>query len=138
VEIVLSEAGPHIKASCNDCKSYIKFMSQTELKGDQAMMEIYYAIPSSKYKEGVFLTEYKNQMQLIAAKKGNDGNNYKSYAFPQVWNKEKKEAEPGEKAIPVCVNFGDRSTAISILEKILAELRGSHIKETETEFDIPF
>jgi hypothetical protein len=84
-------------------------------------MEIFYAIPGSKYGEGIFLTEYKDQMQLIAGRAGKEGTNYQKWAFPQ--NKDRK---PTEKAIPVSVNLGDRSTAISILEKILSELRGSH------------
>lgn len=33
-EIVLSESGPHTKASCVVCGAYIKFISINELKGD--------------------------------------------------------------------------------------------------------
>lgn len=124
VEIVLSEAGPHVKACCNECNSYIKFMSQTELKGETKMLEIFYRILDSKYFEGVFLEEFRGCIQLAAGKASKEGTNYKKWAFPQG-----ADRKPGEKAIPVSVNLGPRHTAIEILEKMLAELKGSHGKE---------
>ena len=119
VEIFLSEAGPHVKASCMECGLYIKFLKQTELTGEKTMNEIFYELPESEYGDGVFLEEYKNQIQLIAGNTGRDGTNYKKWAFPQ--NKDRK---PTEKAIPVSVNLGSRYMAIDILKKMVAELEG--------------
>lgn len=84
-------------------------------------MGIFYEIPGSKWGDGVFLEEYKGSYQLIAGRAGNEGTNYKRWAFPKT-----KDKKPTEKAIPVSVNLGDRSTAIGILKKMVAELEGSH------------
>ena len=87
-------------------------------------MEIFYKIPDSKYFEGVFLEEYKGQIQLIAGRVGKEGTNYRKWSFPQG-----QDRKPGDKAIPVSVNLGARHNAIEILEKILAELKGKHVKD---------
>jgi len=90
-------------------------------------MEIFYKIPDSKYFEGVFLEEFRGNIQLAAGKAGKEGTNYKRWAFPQG-----ADRKPGDKAVPVSVNLGARHNAIEILEKILVELRGSHGKEPQS------
>ena len=116
VEVCLEEAGPHIKATCNECGSYIKFLNQKELKGEENMMEIFYKIESSKYNEGVFFSEYKGVFQLISGVQGREGTNVKKWSYPQIKN------SPSAKAIPMGVNIGYRDEAIEMLKTILKEL----------------
>jgi len=89
-------------------------------------MEIFYKIPGSKYFEGVFLEEFRGNIQLAAGKAGKEGTNYKKWAFVQG-----ADRKPGDKAIPVSVNLGARHSAIDILEKVLAELKGSHVEKPD-------
>jgi hypothetical protein len=99
-------------------------------------MDKFYKIPESKYNDGIFLEEFKGNVQLIAGQAGKEGIYYKRWSFPQA-----KDRKPGDKAIPVSVNLGPRHTAIEIIEKILAELRGSHLTDPEApmdEKDLPF
>lgn len=107
------------------------------------MVEIFYAIPDSKYNEGIFLEEYNGQIQLIAGRAGKEGKNYKKWALPQIYDPATKQSKSGTKALPVSVNLGFRDEAIFTLEKILKELRGGTGEQRKTETnnegeDLPF
>ena len=88
----------------------------------------------NKYNEGIILDEYNGEYSLVVGQKGDDGNVYKRWAFPQI----KREA--AKKAIPWAIRLGDAKAAISRLEKIIDELRaetGDPGREPEGG-DIPF
>ncbi len=86
------------------------------------MHEIWYKTESSEYREGFFLNEYHKGndnecFYLSSGREGNEGTNYKEWAFPQD-----KDRKPREKAIPVSVKLGTRNEAIEVLKKVLREL----------------
>ena len=116
VEIYLSEAGPHTKASCMVCGAYIKFMSQKELTGEDNMseFEISIPVPNSQYGEIIIVNKYGDQYSLVSgrsSKKG--GTNYMQWCFPQGTDK-----QPKEKAVPWGVRIGNQNDAIEVVKGI--------------------
>ena len=115
VEIVLSESGPHIKASCFDCGGYIKFMSHSELTGEKEMSEyeITVDIEGSQYNEVIIINKYHDTYSLALGGKSKDGNVYFKWVFPQG-----KDRQPMEKAIPLKIPLGNRTDAVETIRKI--------------------
>jgi hypothetical protein len=114
-EICLRESGPHIKASCNECGAYIKFMSQTELTGEKKMseFEITVDIPNSQYNEIIIVNKYGDRYSLVLGYKGKEGTNGKKWCFPQT-----KDRKPAEKAVPWGIPLGNKTDAIEVVKKI--------------------
>ncbi len=77
----------------------------------------WYKVPSSEYREGFFVEEYKENFSIVAGTEGNEGTNFKRWVFPQD-----KDRQPREKAIPMGVKLGTRREAIEVLRKVVAEL----------------
>ena len=114
VEIVLSESGPHIKASCSVCGGYIKFLSQTELKGkDMSDMEITIPVVGSQYNELIVINKYGDQFSLVLGGKSKTDNVYMKWCYPQDANK-----APREKAVPWKIPLGSGLDAKKTVEGI--------------------
>lgn len=116
VEIYLSDAGPHTKASCMECDAYIKFISQTELTGGDKMseFEISVPVPNSQYGDVVIINKYGDQYSIVSggsSKKG--GTNYMKWCFPQGADK-----QPREKAVPWGIRIGNKNEAIEVVTGI--------------------
>ena len=148
VEVALSESGPHVKASCFICGGYIKFLNQTELKGEQIMsdMEITVPIEGSEYGELVVINKYGDQYSLVLGGKTKDGKVYMKWCYPQD-----KDKNARDKAVPWKINLGDSTSARKTVEGIamafgiignsptLPEERGGIPKQDITpDDDIPF
>ena len=122
-EIVLSESGPHIKASCLE-GHYLKFMSQEELTGKpkggtMSDFEIQIDLPGSQYNECILVELYKDQYSLMLAVKGKaDSTVYKKWTYPQV-RKDGKNY-PAEKAIPLKLPLGNRDDAVKVIRALAA------------------
>jgi hypothetical protein len=126
-EICLSESGPHIKASCNDCGAYIKFMPLTELTGEggkkMSEFELTVEVPNSQYGDIIIINKYGDRYSLVAggsSKKG--GSNYMKWCFPQGQDK-----KPREKAVPWGVPLGNKNDAIEVIKGI-AKAFGLEVK----------
>lgn len=132
-EIVLSEAGPHIKASCIN-GHYIKFLSQTELTGENKMSEheITIPLPGSNYGEVIIIEKYNDQYGLVLGSSGkNGGTVYKKWCYPQF----KKEA--AEKAVPWKLPLGNRIDAVKVVTQI-AQAFGVNVSMVQKGDDVPF
>jgi hypothetical protein len=122
VDLVLSKAGPHIKASCFECGAYIKFISEQELTGERKMageFEIVVPVDGSEYGDCVMLQKYGDKYQLLAGQlsKKPNGSPWMRWVFPQD-----KDKQPREKAIPLQINLGNLVAARSILAQLLSSL----------------
>lgn len=104
VEVCLSESGPHTKASCNDCGSYIKFLSQTELKGEKTMADAEITIPiaGSEYNELIVINKYGDKYSLVLGGKSKTGQVFMKWCFPQGPDK-----LPREKSVPWKITLGN-------------------------------
>ena len=123
-EIVLSESGPHTKASCLE-GHYLKFMSQEELtgkpKGGNMTHEISIELPGNQYGEVIVIEEYQGNYGLVLAKKGTkEGTLWKKWCYPQVKGDGGKEgkSKPAEKAIPLKIPLGNREDAVKVVREI--------------------
>lgn len=83
--------------------------------------EIFIALPDSQWNEGVLLSKYQETYSLIsaAASKKAEGTVYKKWCYPQ-----KKDGKASEKTVPIKITLGNRQSAITVLERVLAELKG--------------
>lgn len=120
-EVILSESGPHVKASCIE-GHYIKFMSQSELKGEKEMseFEITIDITGSQYNEVIIVEKYGDKYGIGLGQKSKVGGTvYKKWTYPQV-RKDSKNF-PAEKAIPLKIVFGSWDDSVIIVKK-LAEI----------------
>ena len=118
-EIVLSESGPHTKASCLE-GHYLKFMSQEELTGkpkggNMADFEIQIDLPGSSFNECILVELYKDQYSLVLAVKGQKGGTvFKKWCFPEF------KKEPGKKAVPWKLPLGNRDDAVKVIKALAA------------------
>ena len=80
--------------------------------------EIFYKLHDSKWNEGIFLQEYKDEFFLMAGGEGKEGSNWKKWVFPQL-----KSREPAVKAIPLQIRLGDRVQAKKLLEAFLENFK---------------
>ena len=132
----LSEAGPHIKASCAECGAYIKFVSTKELQGKNQMSgetEFFFRVEGSEYGDGAMLNKYGDQYSIIAANESQTGGTvYKRWCKPVFG----KDRTVGEKSVPMGVKIGNRTQAIGILRAMLAALdkpANDHIPKGRTD-----
>lgn len=85
------------------------------------MWEVFYNIESSRFREGVFLEEYRENVYIVAGGTGQSGMKYKKWAYPQSGDQ-----SVSEKAVPVAVKLGLRHEAIETLNKMIDELKGNN------------
>ena len=99
------------------------------------MIEKTFIETDTQYHNGVCMEEYREEIGICRANRGNDGKVYTKWGFPQ----QGKDRKPAEKAIPWKIIFGTRSQAIQILESFLEELKSETQSVTQPEKpDIPF
>jgi hypothetical protein len=131
-EIVLSEAGPHIKASCIN-GHYIKFLPQSELTGENEMSEyeITIELPGSQYNEVIIIEKYGDQYGLCLGARGKAGSTvFKKWCYPQF------KKEPAERAVPWKLPLGNRADAVKVVTKI-AQAFGVIVSGNKDD-DIPY
>ena len=102
------------------------------------MIEETFVETDMQYHNGVCMEEYREEIGICRANRGNDGKVYTKWGFPQ----QGKDRKPAEKAIPWKIILGSRSQAIQILESFLEELKNeSNSEQPEKDpidNDIPF
>lgn len=72
-----------------------------------------FIIIDQKYKEGIAIDRYNNEVQLVVAKEGDDGVVRARWCFPEI------KKEPSKKAIPWKLTLGVKEQAIQALERLL-------------------
>lgn len=134
-EIVLSEAGPHTKASCIECGSYIKFISKTELMGGKNMSNVEITIPieGSQYNELIVINKYNEQYSLVLGGTSKDGNVFMKWGFPQGPDK-----QPREKGVPWKIPLGSAAEARNTIAKVAQAFGLKVVSATTVQTDGPY
>jgi len=95
---------------------------------------------NDKFKNVILLDEYNGTVSIVAARESKDGKTFPQWVFPQD-----RERKPRDKAIPLKVNLGDRTTAArhlrymaDVLEAKTPEPDHSQPQQNIDDDDIPF
>ena len=81
------------------------------------MSDNFIADPDSQYGDGIMVDEYNGTISLISARTGKDGNDYKTWCYPQKWDGEKNH--PNRQAVPWKIKIGgDKKSAVLMLGRL--------------------
>ena len=72
-----------------------------------------FIVTDQKYKSGIGIDRYNNEIQLVVASEGADGTINARWCFPEV------KREPAKKAIPWKLSLGVKAQAVQRLEQLL-------------------
>lgn len=101
-------------------------------EGQMSEFQISYPLAGSKYNEMILLNKYGDNFSIMAGETGKDGNVYPQWCYPQV-----KGKKPGEKSIPIKVNLGNLTDAISLIGAIHSELIAYQKGMNKVREDVP-
>lgn len=102
-----------------------------------AIKEEYYIETDEENERGIALDFYRNEVSIVSARRGRDGNIYADYCYPQRYDKALGGNHPAEKAIPMKNSLGNSKVAYQRLMLLAGMLQPGKKQERKQRPDVP-